>query len=295
MLKEIQTLIGIAVFFICGFDISAEIPETNEISSIEKYVTADSLVLFNITGTLYKPANTLADNQWRNYFAERVNSLVTDKAVANRLINKVKNDIVNHVPKKAVEDYTPQLIRKLQNQQIPVLGITQKQFVTSYAENFGLITSHHLLSIGIDLERTLLYLNVKDGDDPNHSFAFGLIFTNKKPVGPVILSFLNRIACKPEKIIMIDNSRDSLENAEAALTSTDIKFIGFRYGRADDLKTNFDPVLGNIQFMIFIKEGRILSDEEALQIKRANPKEDYTNLLDSFIFEHSCPNMEAIT
>ena len=289
MLKKISGfLAAVALLIACSFHISAEIIETNEISAIQKHVTTDSLILFNITGTLYEPASTLGDNQWRIYFAERVNALVSDKIVADRLINKVKNDIVSHIPKKAVEDYTPQLIAKLQNQQLPVLGITQKQMATSYADNFGLITRNHLLSIGINLEQTLSYLNVReDNVDLNYSFAFGLIFTNKKPEGPAVLSFLNRLAYQPEKIIMIDNSRESLENAEAALMSTHVKFEGFRYGRADALKMNFDPILGNIQFIAFIKERKFISDEEAIQIKQANPEVNYTLLLDNFIFELS--------
>lgn len=289
MLKKISVFFAaVALLLACSSHISAEIIETNEISAIQKHVTTHSLILFNITGTLYEPASTLADNQWRTYFAERVNALISDKLVADRLINKVKNDIVSHLPKKAVEDYTPQLIANLQNQQIPVLGITQKQMATSYADDFGLITRNHLLSIGINLEQTLSYLNVRgDSDDLNHSFAYGLIFTNKKPVGPAILSFLNRLAYQPEKVIMIDNSRDSLENAEAALITSDVKFEGFRYGRADALKMNFDPILGNIQFIAFIKERKIISDEEAIQIKQANPEVNYTALLNKFIIELS--------
>lgn len=289
MLKRfLSFFVGMVLLMSNSSHIFAEIIETNEISIIQKYVTTDSLVLFNITGTLYEPASTLADNQWRIYFAERVHALISDETAANGLINKVKNDIVSHLPKKTVEDYTPQLIVNLQNKHIPVLGITQKQMATSYADNFGLITRNHLLSIGINLEHTLSYLNVKnDEGDLSHSFAFGLIFTNKKPVGPAILSFLNRLQYKPAKIIMIDNSRDSLENAEAVLISTDTKFEGFRYGRADALKTNFDPILGNIQFFAFVKEGHVFSDEEAMQIKQAYPKVNYTELLDNLILQLS--------
>lgn len=288
MLKKICTFFVVGILLTYSSEISAKILETNEISVIQKYVTNDSLILFNITGTLYEPASTLADNQWRIYFTERVNTLITDKLIADRLVNKVKNDIVNYLPKRAVEGYASQLITNLQKQQLPVLGITQKQMVTSYADNFALITRNHLLSIGINLEQTLSYLNFKEGsDDLNHSFAYGLIFSNKKPVGPAILSFLNRLAYQPKKIIMIDNSRDNLEDAEAALITTDIKFEGFRYGRSDALKKNFDPILGNIQFIEFFKNRKIISDEEAVQIKQNNPDLNFSELLDNFILELS--------
>lgn len=144
-------LLYIALFACVLFSpLSATIVETNEISSIDNSVTKDSLVFLNVTGVLYEPANTLADNRWRMYFAERVNTLVSDQAAAGCLINKVKNDIVQNLPKKPVEEGSSQMITSLQNQQIPVLGITQKQMSAPYADNFGVITKNHLLSVGVD-------------------------------------------------------------------------------------------------------------------------------------------------
>lgn len=160
-----------------NFPISAKIIETNEMATIQDEVTRNSLVLFNITGTLYEPAITLADNQWRIYFAERVNALVADQTSANGLINKIKNEIVNYLPKKPVESFTPLFIARLQNQKIPVLGITEKQRITSYTNHFDLITRNHLLSIGIDFENTLLYLKIKEPQSEIHDhFAYGILF-----------------------------------------------------------------------------------------------------------------------
>lgn len=287
MLKKIiYCFMSVFSFGVSCFTLSAEIQETNEISTIQDYVTNDSLVLFNVTGTLYEPATTLANNQWRIFFAERVKAIASDQKVADRFVNRIKNIIVNHIPKKPVEEVTPQLIAHLQNQEIPVLGITQKQMAASYADNFGFITSQHLMSIGVNLEDTLAYLDLKPGsEDDSHSLAYGLIFTNKKPVGPAILAFVNRLQDRPAKVIMIDNTRNSLEDVETALLSTDVKFEGFRYGRADVVKTSFDPTLGTIQFFAFIEERKILSDEEALQIKQAHPEVDYAAQLDHFILE----------
>lgn len=264
--------------------IQGEIIESNEIISILNHVTEDSLVLFNITGTLYEPATTLADNQWRLYFAERVKKLANDQDAGQKLIDKIKNEIVVNIPKKAVEETTPLLIANLQKQKVPVLGITQKYMSTSYADNFGEITYNHLLNLGIDLEKTLSFLNVtrNEGDD-SFSFGYGMIFSNKKPVGPALLSFLKLLSNRPSKIVMVDNAHESLANAEAALESTGIEFKGIRYGLSDIRKKNFDPALGTLEFFAFKNEGKVMSDDEALQIKLAHPKIDYDALLDNFI------------
>lgn len=277
----------LALFIVFSNSVSAVIIETNEISDVKNYVTNDSVVLLNITGTLYEPAMTLADNQWRIYFSEKVNSIISDKMLADRFINKIKNNIVNNLPKKAVEEYTPQLINDWQTQKIPVFGITQKQMAASYADNFGLITRNHLLSIGINLENTLSYTSLKDSDETNHSFAYALIFSNRKPVGPAIIEFLDRLENKPSKIIMVDNSLISLENTEEALSESNIPFVGFRYGRSDRQKDDFDFSLGKIQFFAFMNQGQILSDEQAAQIKQLYPEVDYNSLLDNYIIENS--------
>lgn len=275
------------LFFIAALTpllpLSAKIIETNEISTIQNYVTKDSLILFNITGTLYNPGTTLADNQWRIYFTNRVNSIVPDQVAAEYLINKVKNEIVSNIPKKAVEKATPQLIADLQSQKIPVLGITRKKMATPFAENFGLITSKHLLSLGIDLEKTLTYFPVKNQENQNYSFAYGILFSNDKPVGPVIFEFLKQLPEKPAKIIMIDNSNTALESAADALKDTGINFDGFRFNRSDINSANFDPVIGTIQFFAFINSKQIMSDEEALQVKQNNPNVDYDLLLNEYI------------
>lgn len=262
--------------------LQADIVESNEISIVREYASDDTLVLFNVTGVLYGPSTTFGDNQWRLYFADRVNKIVKNPEIAQDLIDKVKSESVLNIPKKAIEPITATLIAELQSNEIPVFGITKKLPTTSYAENFALVTSNHLHSIGIELENTMAYLPMnKRGDDGTHTFLYGMIFTSKKPVGQGILGFLKRLIYHPTKIVLIDNERASLEEAEAALAETGIAFQGIRYGRTDDDK--FDPTLGTIEFMAWINDKKVMSDEEALLIKQSNPNVNYEIMLDVYI------------
>ena len=166
----------------------AEITETNEIASIFEHINEQSLVLFNVTGVLYEPSITLCDKQWRDYFDKRVQAIAADQANAERFINRIKNEIVNNIPKKCLEKNTPELIRRLQADGIKVLGITKKNLSNSYSQNFGQITNKHLLSLGIDLEKTLDYLSLKEpNEEDSFTFRYGLIFTNKHPEGPALV------------------------------------------------------------------------------------------------------------
>lgn len=259
----------------------AEIIETKEMAHILRYTDSRTLILFNISDTLYEPATTLADNKWRVYFAG-----LAAKTIPNpdAFVNRIKYLIVKNIPKKVVERCTIHLIRELQKEQIPVLGITRKASSTSYAENFGEITNKHLKGLGIDLEVTLNFLRVLDKQDENaYSFDFGIIFTNKQPEGPAVISFLKRIPWITKKVVMVDNSREALENVEEALKATEIKFIGLRYGRCDGRKLSFDPDLGTIQFLEYVKKGRVMYDEEAKKYKAEHPDISFEALMVDYI------------
>lgn len=261
----------------CNFSKSyAEIFETDAICDIENYIRSDSLVLLNVTGTLYEPAMVLADNQWRLYFASRVEAIVTDQEFAAKLINEVKKSIVTYLPKKVIDANTPTLIRDMQEKQIAVFGITLKSRNEPFADDFDLITSKHLQNIGINLENTLSYIDV----NPSPHFAYGLIFASKGPVGPAIVDFLEQLPKKPSNIIMVDNSLKNLLNAEISLQ--EIEFTGFRYGARDMRIQGFDPDVGTIQFFALL-DHRLLTDEEAYQVKIATPGVNYNELLDQFI------------
>lgn len=263
----------------------SEIIETKEIKTFIPYVNQDAFVFFNVTGTLYEPSNALSDNRWREYFSYRVKEIVGDTDEAQDLIDRIKNRIVNDISKKTVEDITPRLITLLQDKNIVVLGITQKRMATSYADNFGEITHRHLLSLGIRLERTLTYYHHKSKDDAEQkefSFAYGILFTNKEPIGNAVVSFIEQSSRVPLNIVMIDNSLDALQEVQQALEFTGIQFTGIRYGRSDHHE-DYDPSLGTVEFLAFISEGEILSDEEALKMMPKDKSINYEAILDKFI------------
>ena len=289
MKQTIRALLGSIITLCAILPAAAEIKETKEISKALDYATEDSLILFNITGTLYQPSNTLADHQWREYFSKRVEQIVPDPKISQALIDQTKNLIVQKIPKKTVEDVTPQMVASLQAKKIPVLGLTKKQASTSYADNFAWITQKHLADLGIHLEKTLSYLKFKDGNakEQGYTFAYGILFTNKQAEGPALNLFLNTLEQKPSVIIAVDNTLSSLENMQHALETQGIKFMGLRYGRADEDKANFDPVLGTVEFLTFINEGRIITDAEASALKQSTPSVNYDALLDYYIHKHS--------
>lgn len=285
MIKKLFSILTTAVFLLPFTKVESAIVETMDIETVRSYAHKNSLVLFNITSTLYESSMTLADQKFREYFSARAKQVIADPVLSQALINKMKNEVVTKIPKKLVEEKAPGLIAELQEKHIPVFAITEKQLSTEYAGNFGWITSQHLLSLGIDFENTLSYFNLRQGGSDKFTLAFGLLFTNKKPVGEAITSFLEVNEFYPSEIIMIDNSSSALKSVETAFEGTDCVFKGFRYGRSDQKKADFNPILGIIQLNIFVNENRLMPDEEAKQFYASHPEMDYIALLDQLILK----------
>jgi hypothetical protein len=291
MFKSFLTAV---VTVVLSFSIlQAEIIETNQITDVLEYVNEESLVFFNVTDTLYAPSITLADHAWRTFFAKKVREKISNKEIAEYMINKVSNEIVNKIPKKPVDERTAQIIEELQDRTIPVLGLTKKNVSTPYAEDFAEITSRHIKSVGVDLEKTMHYLSIAESEEGDTSVLFdGILFTQKKPAGQAILYFLKRLDFQPKRLVIVDNGRDSLEEIEVALAESGIEFKGLRYGAIDELKAAFDPLIGTIQWITLGESKKIISDEEARLLK--DQKQVPADLLDLVLdqFENTIQRIE---
>jgi hypothetical protein len=284
-MKKILSFIYVFVFTISSAAASlyGEIIETQEIKTLVPFVNQESFVFLNVSSTLYSSSNTLGGQQWREYFFDRIKEVIDDEEVAQQLYDKITTQLTIHIPERSLEEFTPHLITYLQNKNIIILGHTQKRVSTPYANHFGEMIHDHLLSLGIQFERTLTYFPMRKLGQKDFSFIHGILFTNEKPLGSILLSFLKQSVKIPSNIIMVDNSLDSLENVQQALESSGISFVGIRYGRADTLQEQFDPILGIIEFLAFMNEGTILSDEEALNTIPDDKSVDYEALLDQYI------------
>ena len=93
----------LSFLFLIALPLQGLIVETKEMSTVLQHVDGHSLILFNVTDTLYEPSITLADNQWRIYFSRLAEATVPN---SESFVNRYKNMIVNNIPKKLIEPFT---------------------------------------------------------------------------------------------------------------------------------------------------------------------------------------------
>lgn len=262
----------------------SEIIESDAFSDLTLHVGKESLTFVNISSTLYEPQATFAQRKWCDYFFSRAQRIL-DGEKSEELYNKIKSKLYL-IPKKLVEESTSAIILALQENQTPIFGITEKRLSPPYAENFALITSNHLKALDIDFEKTHSYFSSLASDQfgsENASLVYGILFANGKQIGTALHDLLEKNHYKPSKIVVMDDSLKCLKILEEEAKQMEIPFTGLRYSRSDARKSAFDQTLGTIQFLAYVNEGKILTDEEALKTKLANEQIDYESLLDELI------------
>lgn len=265
--------------------LEASIVKTNTIQTVAEQADTQSLVLFNITNTLYRSETAMGDSIWKDFFSERVRALIPDRNRAEQLINQTKNKIINAVPKTLVEPSTAKVIADLQAKKIPVVGFTMKSPVTAYEGNFAELVNSYLNTLGIYLATTNQFLTVSANSDNAYDYLYGILFTSKKPKDVALLSFINHLDTKPKKILMVDINQNNLESTEKSLAGSPFTFVGFQYSNENNRDSEFDKDIGTIEFRDFLTTGQIISDQEAMQIKHHNPSMNYTAILDDLILK----------
>lgn len=270
--------------------------ETQTIETLLAVSKKNTLILSDITNTLYKPCNTMSDKQWRTYFANRVREVIPESTQASKIANSVENMIVNQVDKDLVHKNAPSVIQQLQDQGIPIIAITLKNWSAPYDPNFGITTAAHLKKLDIDLEKSVpLIGKMKKDSDSNYectqevhetreyTFAKGIIFTNKNPLDKALDAFLNRLENKPQQIVILENAYEHKDKLETVIKAHGIALTFIRLQPSEKQETSFDPALGTIEFLQFMDDSQVIPDEEAQRIKNDRSFVDYEALLKEWI------------
>lgn len=277
----------LAILTIISGSVNATIIKTTEITDINKEITTDTLVLFNIAEVLMDTNESLGSQAWRKYVRARVDSKTHDALTLF---------VFRNIPPKAPEDATPAMIAEMQSSGIPVFAFTSRgrhEWYSTQVPHVDLITEDLLRKINIDFAKTKLPIQLSGIDtffaDYYHD---GIIYTtNALDKGELLEQLFEETGYRPSKIVFIDDKADSLKSVEAAMQKYGIEFVGFAYTRTAKDHADFDPMIANIQLDWLITHGSILTDEQAAQIKRdqfsdANPDVYFAEILQKWSEKH---------
>lgn len=164
-----------------------------------------------------------------------------------------------------------QLIKKLQENHIPVLALTAVS-----PGKLGKIQSRadwriqHLKGFGISFAeywnkiKSKYFTEFKVNDSRKQPlFKSGILFSSNTPKGEVLKAFLAYINLKPKKIIFLDDMRKNLESVEYFCNQQGIEFLGFEYLASYTQVKPINEELVRFQLNTLKSKEYWLNDEEA--------------------------------
>lgn len=256
----LQLCVSLAAF---GF-LAAEIFETKHFSEITQHIGSDTLVIFDIDDTLLIPAQTLGCDAW---FVTRLNynkqfiqdfNVAKDKTLAEWQAIRHITDVI------IVEEGSDAIIKELQANNIPIIGLTTQELVLCKR------TEVQLKSLNIDLSMTApskqdhYFVNKNSGV----LYRQGIIFTSGSSKGEALVKYFEATNYYPKNIVFVDDKKSHLNDVEKNIAGKNIHFTGLRYGYGDERVANYNQQIADIQWA-YSTFNHILSDEEAAEYLQA--------------------------
>lgn len=246
-------------------NLQAKIIETKHFHEIENYLEPETLLILDIDDTLLIPTQTLGTDVWFRYRLDQNKKIEPDFSKAlHRAISEW--EAIRHITKvKIVEEGTDEIIKKLQQKNIPIMALTTQGL------ELASCTVNHLHSLNIDLSKTAPsqdhhYFTNKQGI----LYRYGILFTSGTQKGIALFKLLEQIDFKPKHIVFINDKDTHIREVEIIAEEKGIDFIGLRYSYCDDRVNSFRKEIAEIQWKHSTFDN-ILTDEEAEEILRVQP------------------------
>jgi hypothetical protein len=221
-----------------GHPAGATIVQIQEMKSIGRYLAPGrTLIVFDFDNTIIEAAQTLGSDQWFDKVVEGNLARGMDKEQATQRAIAVWTQVQRRTQVRAVESVTPAIIRQLQSQGYPVLGLTARP------EAVRDVTTRQLASVGVRLRDMLLV-------GPS---------TTK---GEALRNYLQRSSGRYSRVLFVDDKQKHVDTVNAALNlfGPSLQHFEFRYGAADARVRGFDARVAACQWTRFSQTGVIPSD-----------------------------------
>ncbi len=260
---ERELFLRIALVVLIVFTIStnafAVIIERQSMRDMAPLISQGTLVVFDIDNTLIQQAQTLGSDQWFSYVLKQYTDKGMTKEAALAKTSGFWQQINYETGVLPVEPQTPAFLRRLQDAGLIVVGLTSRNAM------FVDITERQLHDVQIDFSRSPIS-GRSDMAIDTVRYYHGVLMTTGQNKGESLLKFLNRFQLHPQKVVFVDDILGNVQKMEDALTKANIPVVNVRYGALDARVRAFNPKIPLVEWGIFSKYHRLISDDAALRI-----------------------------
>lgn len=248
---------------------AGEILTTNDFAVIEKEaekLDKDSFVLFDVDATLIVPNDDILKPKCKALFKELIASY-TDRELFREIRMKA--------PHTLVDDRSIGLVKKLQQNHIPVIAFTAARAKVRGVEQLGVWRVEELKRYGFDFSGA--FPNCNFLEFPKYVdqkffplFMSGVLYASLHPKGDILTLFLQKMKFEPNKVIFVDDELQQVQSVIEALDELDIPCLGIHYTLANEAPCNISLELARFQIDYFVEHDIWLSDKAAKELFEKN-------------------------
>lgn len=231
-------MIGLALALLLpALGARAEVREIKSMSEILPEIRPTTLLVFDLDNTLVEPSGNIGSDQWYDYIVKALRRDGLDEAAAEAHAGALWTRMLGAVKVKPVEDLTPILVREQQKRGLKILALTARGPEDAPA------TFAQLKAIGLDLAASAVAKEDMPAG-PKGLYSRGVFFVGDGPdKGEALLSFLDKIALRPTRVVFVDDKPHHARSVDAVMTAAGIPCVAFRYGAADEKVRAFKEVM----------------------------------------------------
>lgn len=219
--------------------------EIKTISEIEKFITKDSLVLFDLDHTIFEGAEIYGHANW---FYDQIREGINTGIAAEDTIRRIFPTWLlsqETCRVKPVESITPILIKALQARGLPVMGLTARQTPLINA------TLRQLRDIDVSFAASSLMPAIFGAREFSAPVAFreGILFTTEYvKKSHVLNTYLKRIGYSPQHVVFIDDSMSHLKDVVGNLNADGVLAVGLHYPLVEQQRHTWDSSAAALEF-----------------------------------------------
>ena len=227
----------VSVFLLFISFISGEICEVQNMEEaelmIEKSQFAD-WVLFDIDYTITEPSHPALQMSKIHHNIERFQAEMKKLTVHQREMLPII--MVTHFPSQLTDPMIPQMIKRIQNNGVTVIGFTAAD--TASIPEIGEIPTwraNELDKLQVHFSKIFNNKRIEFKEFPHFRETYpiyenGILYCNVTPgKGPVLKSFIEKTSTSPKGVVFIDDSLKNLQSVEIEMKKKNIPFLGLHY------------------------------------------------------------------
>jgi hypothetical protein len=247
---------------------------TSDFLEVEKemtYLDRNSLVIFDVDGTLIVPGDAVLKPAAKKVFKELIDHYETDRDLFREIRMQARHFLV--------DAKIPTFVQKLQKENIAVIAFTSSIARLKGSSSLpGLWRVEELKKHGLDFSRafpdvSFLELSRKEGEEQPALFRSGVLYSSFHSKGGVLIEFLKQLNFRPSKVVIVDDEMSYVLSVVECLKKEGIACAGIHYTAAEEASSKPDLDLSSFQIEYFMKGGIWLSDSLAktMLTLRINP------------------------